>query len=138
MGRAFHRQPAQLKSGSRRKEPLIPLHFLKIQNKHPPQKQHFFLRLSDRRNRDSFQIFFRRFRLRPETMIFVFPMFTQKTVLSISAFQVFNLTGSSSMDSTVSYHKSSAYSKTQWQPVRNSLDKAYSTMMKSSRLRTEP
>ena len=71
-------------------------------------------------------------------MIFVFPMFIQRTFLSISAFQVFNLTGSSSMDSKVSYHESSAYSKAQRQPVRNSLDKAYGTMMKGSGLRTEP
>ena len=71
-------------------------------------------------------------------MTFVFPMFTQRIFVSISAFQVFNLTGSSSMDSTVSYHKSSAYSRTKGQPVRNSLDKAYSTMMKGSGLRTEP
>ena len=70
-------------------------------------------------------------------MNFVFPMFTQRTFLSISAVQVFNLTGSSSMDSTMSYDKSSAYSRTQGQPVRNSLDKAYRTMMKSSGLRTE-
>ena len=39
------------------------------------------------------------------------------------------------MDSTVSYHKSSAYSRTKKQPVQNSLDKAYSTIMKSSSLR---
>ena len=135
MGRAFPRQPEQLKSGSRRKEPLIPLHFLWIQDKHPSQKTAYL----PTHVRDSFQIFFfRRFRLRPETMSFVFPMFTQRIFLSISAFQVFNLTGSSSMDSTVSYHKSSAYSRTQGQPVRNSLDKSYSTMMKSRGLRTEP
>ena len=46
-----------------------------------------------------------------------------------------SLTGCSSMDSTRSYHKSSEYSRTQGQPVQNSLDKAYSTIMKSSELR---
>ena len=64
-------------------------------------------------------------------MIFVFPMFTQRTFLSISAFQVLQVV----LPWT---HKSSAYSRTQGQPKRNSLDKAYSTIMKSSGLRTEP
>ena len=122
---------------SRRKEPLIPLHFLWIRTSIQHRRRHFFLHLSDRRQ-GFFPDFFRRFRLRPETMIFVFPMFTQRIFVSISAFQVFNLTGSSSMDSTVSYHKSSAYSRTKGQPVRNSLDKAYSTIMQGSGLRTEP
>ena len=125
MGRAFPRQPAQLKSGSERKGTGI--HHRRL---------HFFLHLFDRRHRDSFQIFFQKVQTEDRDHDLCLPHVHVKNFPLNFCFP--SLTGCSSMDSTVSYHKSSAYSRTQGQPVQNSLDKAYSTIMKSSGLRTEP
>ena len=73
----------------------------------------------------------------PDSIIFVFPMFTRRPFFSISVFHVCTFTSSSSMDSALII-RSSAYSSSHGQPVRNSLDRASNTMMKSSWLRTEP
>ena len=73
----------------------------------------------------------------PDSIIFVFPMFTRGPFSSISVFHVCTFTSSSSMDSALII-RSSAYRSSHGQPVRNSLDRASNTMMKSSGLRTEP
>ena len=70
----------------------------------------------------------KRSRLGPGTMIIVFFMFTRH-FLSIFAFHVFNFPISSSIDSVIAYNNSQGH------PVRNSVDKASSTMMKGSVLR---
>ena len=64
-------------------------------------------------------------------------MFTRRPFFSISVFHVCTFTSSSSMDSALII-RSSAYSSSHGQPVRNSLDRASNTMMKSRGLRTEP
>ena len=127
-----------MNSGSGRKGPLMPLHFLCTQRLQPPQKIALELPTPDWQTPQGyFPDFFSTSRLMPDSIIFVFPMFTCRPFFSISVLHVCTFTSSSSMDSALII-RSSAYSSSHGQPVRNSLDRASSTMMKSSGLRTEP
>ena len=137
IGRAVPRHRAHLKSGLGRKGPLMPLHFLCIQHIQPPQKIALLPTPLWQTPQGSFPDFFNRSISVPDTIIFVFPMFTRRPFFSISNFHVFNFTSSSSMDSALII-KSSAYSSSRGQPVRNSLDRASNTIMKRRGLRTEP
>ena len=138
IARAVPRHRAHLNSGSGRKGPLMPLHFLCTQRLQPPQKIALELPTPDRQTPQGyFPDFFSTSRLMPDSIIFVFPMFTRRPFFSISVFHVCTFTSSSSMD-TALIIRSSAYSSSHRQPVRNSLDRASDTMMKSSGLRTEP
>ena len=73
----------------------------------------------------------------PQIMIFVFLAFTLSPFSSIAPFQVKSLLIHSSIDSPMTT-RSLAYRSSHGTPQRNSRDKASSTMMKSSRLSTEP
>ena len=84
------------------------------------------------RHMDSFQIFFQKVQIEDRDHDLCLPHVHSKNFPINFCFP--SLTDCASMDSTVSYHKSSAYSRTQGQPVQNSMNKAYSTIMKSSRL----
>ena len=122
----------------REKGPLMPLHFLCTQRLQPPQKIALVLPTPDWQTPQGyFPDFFSTSRLMPDSIIFVFPMFTRRPFFSISVFHVCTFTSSSSMDSALII-RSSAYSSSHVQPVRNFLDRASNTMMKSSGLRTEP
>ena len=104
----------------------------------PPQKIALELPTPDWQTPQGyFPDFFSTSRLMPDFIIFVFPMFTRRTFFSISVFHVCTFTSSSSIDSALII-RSSAYSSSHRQPVRNSLDRASNTKMKSSGLRTEP
>ena len=116
----------------------MPLHFLCTQRLQPPQKIALELPTPDWQTPQGyFPDFFSTSRFMPDSIIFVFPMFTRRPFFSISVFHVCTFTSSSSMDSALII-RSSAYSSSHGQPVRNSLDRASNTMMKSSGLRTEP
>ena len=116
----------------------MPLHFLCTQPLQPPQKIALELPTPDWQTPQGyFPDFFSTSRLMPDSITFVFPMFTRRPFFSISVFHVCTFTSSSSMDSALII-RSSAYSSSHRQPVRNSLDRAYNTMMKSSGLRTQP
>ena len=116
----------------------MPLHFLCTQRMQPPQKIALELPTPDWQTPQGyFPDFFSTSRLMPDSIIFVFPMFTRRPFFSISVFRVCTFTSSSSMDSALII-RLSAYSSSHGQPVWDSLDRASNTMMKSSGLRTEP
>ena len=118
--------------------PLMLLLFLCTQRLQPPQKIALELPTPDWQTPQGyFPDFFSTSRLMPDSIIFVFPMFTRRPFFSISVFHVCTFTSSSSMDSALII-RPSAYSSSYGQPVRNSLDRASNTMMKSSGVRTEP
>ena len=110
IARAVPRHRAHLNSGSGRKGPLMPLHFLCTQRLQPPQKIALELPTPDWQTPQGyFPDFFRTSRLMPDSIIFVFPMFTRRPFFSISVFHVCTFTSSSSMDSALII-RSSAYS----------------------------
>ena len=112
----------------------MPLHFLCTQRLQPPQKIALEPPTPDWQTPQGyFPDFFRTSRSMPDSIIFVFPMFTRRPFFSISVFHLCTFTSSSSMDSALII-RSSAYSSSHGQPVRNSLDRASNTMMKSSGL----
>ena len=110
IARAVPRHRAHLNSGFGRKGPLMPLHFLCTQRLHPPQKIALELPTPDWQTPQGyFPDFFSTSRLMPDSIIFVFPMFTRRPFFSISVFHVCTFTSSSSMDSALII-RSSAYS----------------------------
>ena len=116
----------------------MPLHFLCTQRSQPSHWIALVLPTPVRQTPQGyFPDFFSTSRLIPDSIIFVFPMSTRRPFFSISVFQVFTFTSSSSMDPALII-RSSAYSSSHGQPVWNSLDRASNTMIKSSGLRTEP
>ena len=100
---------------------LVPLHIFCIQHKQPPQ-----LILTPQ---VSFSDFFSRYRLMPDTIMFVFPIFSRRPFFSISDFYVFTF----SMDSALII-KSSAYSSSHGQPVQfRCLEEKKSNKVKGSK-----
>ena len=80
----------------------MPLHFLCTQRLQPPQKIALELPTPDWQTPQGyFPDFFRTSRLIPDSIIFVFPMFTRRPFFSISVFHVCTFTSSSSMDSAL-------------------------------------
>ena len=78
-----------------------------------------------------------RFRPVPQIMTFAFPPFTLNPFFSMASFHIKSLMTHSSRESAM-MTRSSAYRSSQGTPARNSCDKAYSTMMKSKGLSTDP
>ena len=133
IARAVPRHRVHLNSGSGRKGPLMPLHFLITQRLQPPRKIALELPTPDWQTPQGyFPDFFSTSRLMPDSIIFVFPMFTRRPFFSISVFHVCTFTSSSSMDSALIV-RSSAYSSSYGQPVRNSLDRGRSKNKKYTR-----
>ena len=87
IARAVPRHWAHLNSGSGRKGPLMPLHFLCTQRLQSPQKIALELPTPDWQTPQGyFPDFFSTSRLMPDSIIFVFPMFTHRPFFSISVF----------------------------------------------------
>ena len=131
------RYRVHLKSGSRLEGLLVPLHYLCIQYKQLQQKFKLLPIPFLQTPKGSFPDLFSRSKSMPDTIIFVFPMFTLRHFFFISVFHVFSFTRSFSMDRALII-KSSAYSSSHGQHVRNFLDRPSNTMMERSGLRTEP
>ena len=79
----------------------------------------------------------RRSSLDPETMNFVFFIWTLSALRSIPSFQTFNLAMHFSSKSAI-MTRSSAYRSSHGTPEQNRRDRASSTSMKSKGLRTDP
>ena len=83
IARAVPRHRAHLNSGSGHKGPLMPLHFLCTQRLQPPQKIALELPTPDWKTpQEYFPDFFSMSRLMPDSIIFVFPMFTRRPFFS--------------------------------------------------------
>ena len=137
MGRAIPWHLLHLNSEFAFSEPVIPLHFLCTQREHPLQKIELFPTPFLHVLHGYFPESFREFKLFPLNMTFVLPTLTLSPFASMACFHLLNLDRSSSSVSAM-MTKSSAYNNSQGVPVRNSRDRASSTMTKRSGLSTDP